>query len=124
MGILGFKKSKKGKTKTVVPEKEAVKSEKSGGSSRANFGLIRKAWLSEKAGDLGRFNQHVFLVQNSANKKEVEREVSRRYGVKVKGVNIIRQPGKAKRVGNVAGRTSGFKKAIVTLKEGEKLEIS
>lgn len=122
MSILNFKKSKK--EKAVLPEKEAVKKEKSGNFSGANFGLIRKAWLSEKAADLGKFNQYIFLVQNSANKKEVEREVGRRYGVKVRGVNIIRQPGKAKRVGNVAGRASGFKKAIVTLKEGEKLEIS
>lgn len=122
MGILNFKKPKK--EKEILPEKEAAKSGKPASFSGANFGLIRKAWLSEKATDLGKFNQYVFLVQNSANKKEVEREVSRRYGVKVAGVNIVRQPGKAKRVGNVAGRTSGFKKAIVTLKKGEKLEIS
>ncbi|KKU99275.1 MAG: 50S ribosomal protein L23 [Candidatus Jorgensenbacteria bacterium GW2011_GWC1_48_8] len=122
MSILNFKKSPP-KADPSQAEKKKVEAPV-GAHGPANFGLIRKAWLSEKAGDLGKFNQYVFLVQNSANKKEVEREVGRRYGVKVKGVNIIREPGKTKRVGNVAGRTSGFKKAIVTLKDGEKLEIS
>ncbi|HXF43901.1 MAG TPA: 50S ribosomal protein L23 [Candidatus Paceibacterota bacterium] len=90
----------------------------------ANFKLIRKAWLSEKAASLGVYNQYVFLVNKSANKNEVGKEVSRRYGVKVASVNIIRQKSKTKRVGNVFGRASGFKKAVVTLAKGEKLEIS
>lgn len=121
MGILNFKKSRA----AAGPPEEKKKIEVPvAAHGPANFGLVRKPWLSEKAGGLGVNNQYVFLVQKSANKKEVEREISRRYGVKVEAVNIIRQPSKAKRIGNIAGRAAGFKKAVVTLKAGEKLEIS
>ncbi len=117
MSILNFKKSPP-KAEKKVTEMPVTK------HGPANFGLIRKPWLSEKAGLAGGDNQYVFLVQKSVNKKEVAREVSRRYGVKVRAVNIIRQPSKAKRVGNIVGRASGFKKAVVTLVKGEKLEIA
>jgi large subunit ribosomal protein L23 len=119
MSIMNFKKSKKSPAPGNVPPAVSV-----GAHSPTNFNLIRKPWLSEKAGNLSANNQYVFLVQKYANKKEVAKEISRRYGVKVEAVNIIRQPGKTKKVGNVFGRASGFKKAIVTIKKGEKLEIT
>jgi len=123
MGLLNFKKPKK----AVAPEakeKTNIESPEIGGRLPVNSALIKRAWLSEKATDLGKFNQYVFLVQQSVGKKEIAKEVSRRWGVKVKGVNIIRKSGKSKRVGNLTGRTAGLKKAVVTLKEGEKLEIT
>lgn len=86
--------------------------------------VLKRSWVSEKAADLGQNNKYVFLVEVTANKNEVKKEISRRYDVRVESVNTIRMQGKRKRFGNRFGRRPRFKKAIVTLKEGQKIEIT
>ena len=86
--------------------------------------VLKRSWVSEKAADLGKNNKYVFLVEVTANKNEVKKEISRRYDVRVESVNTIRMQGKRKRFGNRFGRRPRFKKAIVTLKEGQKIEIA
>ena len=54
----------------------------------------------------------------------IRQEIQKHYNVKIKGVNIIKQSGKIKRFGNRLGRRPAFKKAIVTLMPGEKINIS
>ncbi|KKU90910.1 MAG: 50S ribosomal protein L23 [Candidatus Jorgensenbacteria bacterium GW2011_GWA1_48_11] len=86
--------------------------------------LIRKPWTSEKAHSLHGKNQYVFIVNLHANKPEIKKAVAHRYNVVVRTVNIIRQQGKTKRLGRNLGRRSDFKKAIVTLAAGNKIEIA
>jgi len=85
--------------------------------------LIKQAWVTEKATDLSGLRKYIFIVDGKANKPETKKAIESIYAVKVESVNIINTKGKAKRLGRSLGRTSAFKKAIVTLKEGEKIDI-
>ncbi len=85
---------------------------------------IKKNLVSEKATDLQKNNQYVFLVKEFANKNEVKKEISRKYGVKIRSVNMVSIKGKRKRFMRTLGRKPAVKKAIVTLRPGEKLEIA
>ena len=77
--------------------------------------------LSEK------LNQYGFVVEKSANKLQIKKAIEELYGVTVDSINTIRHGGKAKtrytRSGYLTGRTNSYKKAIVTLKEGEKIDF-
>jgi large subunit ribosomal protein L23 len=85
--------------------------------------LIKQAWITEKAGDLSGLRKYIFIIDKKANKSETKKAIESIYGVKVKSVNIIEIKGKAKRLGRSLGRTSAHKKAIVTLKEGDKIDL-
>ena len=77
--------------------------------------------LSEK------INQYGFIVDEKANRLQIKQAVQELYGVTVNSINTIRYAGKLKsrytRSGFLSGRTNSFKKAIVTLKEGEKIDF-
>ena len=70
-----------------------------------------------------KLRQYSFLVDQKATKHDVARAVTQMFKVTVEGVrtNIVR--GKVKRIGRSIGKRPNFKKAIVTLKEGEKIEL-
>ena len=68
-------------------------------------------------------NKVLFRVARQANKIEIKQAVEEIFKVKVDRVSTINCKGKKKRMGKYEGRRSDWKKAIVTLKEGEKLEI-
>ena len=68
-------------------------------------------------------NKVGFLVRRDANHIEVKRAVEAALNVKVAKVNILNIMGKTKRLGRFSGKRPDWKKAIVTLKEGEKLEL-
>lgn len=82
--------------------------------------LIRteKSTVSEPAG------KYLFLVVNSANKIQIKQAVESLYKVKVKGVNTFISMGKLKKVRYQLGRTPDLKKAVVTLKEGQKIDTA
>jgi large subunit ribosomal protein L23 len=67
--------------------------------------------------------KYLFLVDISANKIQIKRAVEEIYKVKVKDVNTLISAGKLRKVRYQLGKTPDFKKAIVTLKEGQKIEI-
>lgn len=121
-----FKKSKKSDIAPKEPDskEQQKKTEEKAIVCRATVGILKKVGVSEKITDLNKNNQYVFFVQTTTNKDEIKKEVNRRYDVKVEAVNIIRMRGKVKRVGNKFGRRPSFKKAIVTLKPGHKIEIT
>ena len=73
--------------------------------------------LREKSNTVG------FVVHPEANRVQVKQAVESRLKVKVEKVNLMNVRGKMKRLGRFAGRRSDWKKAFVTLKEGEKLEM-
>ncbi|MEK7560966.1 MAG: 50S ribosomal protein L23 [Patescibacteria group bacterium] len=85
--------------------------------------ILLSGHQTEKTADGASFNQYAFVVRTGANKFEVGRAVENRYGVSVQSVAVLNMPGKERRRGRQIGRRPGFKKAIVKLKEGQKIEI-
>ena len=67
-------------------------------------------------------NKYTFKVLKATNKVEVKKAVESFYKVKVIQVNMVNNQGKARTFGRTSGRTQAFKKAIVTLKKGDKIE--
>ncbi|MGH7261599.1 MAG: 50S ribosomal protein L23 [Nitrospiraceae bacterium] len=68
-------------------------------------------------------NQVGFLVRADANRVQIKQAIEALLKVKVERVNVLNVRGKVKRLGRFAGKRSDWKKAIVTLKKGEKLEL-
>ena len=79
--------------------------------------------ISEKAAVLSSSGKYVFDVPVTANKVEIRKAVEALYGVKVQDVNTARGIGKAVQRGRIAGRRNRWKKAIVTLKKGQKIDL-
>lgn len=84
--------------------------------------ILLQPRISEKAGHLTSLNKYVFNVLKKANKVEIKKAVERMYKVRVVRVNVVNNQGKFKTSGRRVGRTSDFRKAIVTLKQGDKIE--
>jgi len=78
--------------------------------------------ISEKAAKLAQIDKYVFKVGRGANKVDVKKAVELAYKVRVLQVNMVTNLGKSRNFGQRAGRTQGFKKAIVTLRKGDKIE--
>ena len=68
-------------------------------------------------------NAYTFKVASDANRLEVKAAVESIWDVKVKKVNTVNQRGKRRRIGRNIGFSSGFKKAIVTLQPGYKIDV-
>jgi large subunit ribosomal protein L23 len=86
--------------------------------------IIETASLTEKSTLLSeKQNKYVFRVRPHANKIQVKQAVERLFQKKVVDVNTCNYAGKEKRVRGPVGRRSHWKKAIVTLAEGEKIEL-
>ena len=83
-------------------------------------GMIR----TEKGANLLPLNKYQFWTDRTANKIEIRKAVEDIYKIKVDGVNTITMRGKMKRVRYAIGRTSDWKKAVVTLKEGNKIDVT
>ncbi|MEO0087357.1 MAG: 50S ribosomal protein L23 [candidate division WOR-3 bacterium] len=84
--------------------------------------IIIRPILSEKALRLREYNQYVFQVAKNANKIDIKRAIEELFKVKVEKVRTMNVRGKPRRMGFFEGRTASWKKAIVTLKEGERIE--
>ncbi|WP_418791420.1 50S ribosomal protein L23 [Phosphitispora sp. TUW77] len=85
--------------------------------------VLKKPIVSERSMGLMEQNKYSFYVEPKANKIEIKHAVEELFKVTVMNVNTMNVKGKAKRVGKHTGRTSNRKKAIVTLKQGDKIEI-
>ena len=68
-------------------------------------------------------NQYLFHVDRRANKIEIKNAIEEIFNVQVTSVRTIRMPGKKKRMGRFEGKRPDWKKAVVTLKEGESIEL-
>ena len=88
------------------------------------YDIIRAPVITEKATAASEHNQVVFRVALDANKREVKAAVEGLFDVKVDAVNTIRMQGKTKRHRGRIGYRSDFKKAIVTLAEGSRIDVS
>ncbi|MDG5800721.1 50S ribosomal protein L23 [Marinilabiliaceae bacterium ANBcel2] len=90
--------------------------------------IIIKPLVTEKMTEQGEtLNQYGFVVRRDANKIEIRKAVEAMYDVQVTSVNTMRYPGKTKsrytKSGILSGKTSAFKKAIVKLAEGDKIDF-
>jgi large subunit ribosomal protein L23 len=88
------------------------------------YDIVRAPVITEKATNVSEHNQVVFRVPLVATKREVKAAVEELFSVKVKAVNTIRVQGKLKRFRNRIGRRSDYKKAIVTLGEGQRIDVT
>jgi len=80
--------------------------------------------ITEKSTILSEHNQVIFEVPLSATKKDIKEAVEKLFSVSVTAVNTLRMKGKTKRFRGVPGRRKDVKKAIVTLKDGDMIDIS
>ncbi len=85
--------------------------------------IIKSLLKTEKSALYEPQRKYLFLVSKVANKIQIRKAVEELYKVKVTNVNTFIAPGKLKRVRYQYGRTPDIKKAVVTLKEGQKIEI-
>jgi len=88
------------------------------------YEIIKGPWITEKSTDLGeKHNKYVFKVNCNANKIEIRNAIEKIFSVKTEKVNTVKLQGKKKRVRLVEGKTPDWKKAVITLKEGNKIEF-
>lgn len=86
--------------------------------------LIKKPHITEKGTFLKDQNKYIFDVSKNANKSEIKKEIKNIYGVDAIKINIVNIPVKAKRFKNIVYRKKSFhKKAIITLKDGQKIDL-
>lgn len=129
MGILDrFKKEEKGKKKEKKQQKETSTKTKKVEKSKARkdsgaYRVLSYPLVSEKATYLGEENKYVFIVSNNATKEDIKRAIKDVYGIKPLKVRTINVSGKNRRYGRVTGSTTDYKKAIITLPEGETIQI-
>lgn len=91
---------------------------------RSVYDVVRRPIISEKSTALAEVgNRYVFEVATVANKQEIKDAVQRLFNVKVREVRTLIVHGKVKRVGRFETKKSNWKKAIVTLGEGQKIDF-
>jgi large subunit ribosomal protein L23 len=92
--------------------------------SREAQDIILRPILTEKLTELRETQRKVgMMVRPDANKVEIKKAAEQALKVKIEKVNVLNVMGKTRRIGRMAGKKPDWKKAIVTIKAGEKLEI-
>ena len=85
--------------------------------------IIIKPVITEKSSTLTEYNKYTFEVHRSANKIQIRQAIEQIFKVKVLSVNTMNVPAKPKRMGAFIGKTRSWKKAIVALAEGQRIEF-
>ncbi len=85
--------------------------------------IIIKPVVTEKSVDLMQENKYCFKVAKDANKIEIKNAIEEIFKVTVVNVNTVNVHGKMKRMGRTQGVTASWKKAVVTLREGDSIEV-
>ena len=112
-------KVKKEKPKAAGVKKHKIEKKEFSSAWRA----LQHPLVTEKSTNLSvNYNQYVFKVDKSTNKNQVRQAIQDLYGVKVERVNILKVRPKEKKVGRYVGHTAGYKKAMVLLAAGEKID--
>jgi large subunit ribosomal protein L23 len=88
------------------------------------YDVIVSPVITEKSTNASEHNQVVFNVAPTATKPEIKSAVEKLFGVKVDKVNTLVRKGKVKRFRGITGRQSDVKKAVVTLKDGETIDVT
>jgi large subunit ribosomal protein L23 len=85
--------------------------------------FLEKPIITEKAMGESAFGRYTFKVSNNASKPEIKKEVENIFKVEVLKVNIMNYSGKKRVRGRTKGKTSSWKKAVITLKKGDKIDL-
>ena len=93
-------------------------------SAEKHYDIIRSPVITEKSTLLSEHNQVMFNVAKTATKPEIKAAVEALFEVKVSAVNTLNRKGKTKRFRGIAGRQSDVKKAIVTLEDGQSIDVT
>lgn len=88
------------------------------------YDIIKALLRTEKSTLYEPQSKYLFLVEKRANKVQIKTAVEQIYKVKVQDVNTSIYPGKLKRVRHQLGKTPDFKRAVVTLREGQKIQTT
>jgi len=88
------------------------------------YDIVMYPIVTEKSTNLGANNQYVFRVAKNATKPEIKNAIEALFKVSVTGVNTLIHKGKTKRFKGRLGQRSDIKKAIVTLKQGDTIDIA
>ncbi len=87
------------------------------------YKVLVKPLVTEKSAIAASKNKYSFVVVRSANKNQIKTAIEEVYGVKPASINVANIEGRRVRFGRSMGRRQDYKKAIVTLKEGEKIDL-
>lgn len=90
--------------------------------------VIKKPVITEKYTELGeKLNQYAFIVDKRATKPQIKQEIEHLYNISIEEIRTMIYPGKTKvrytKRNFISGRTGSFKKAVVTLKEGDTIDF-
>ncbi len=134
-----FKKKRKEKIKKEAKPAPRVKKEKEIKEKKSDtitslqakrkeiieeaYHILKIPHVTEKATNLNQRNQYIFRVWPKANKTNIKKTIKNLYGVDVLSVKIINTPPKKRRLGRISGWRKGYKKAIVKIKEGQKIDV-
>jgi len=88
------------------------------------YDVILMPVITEKATIASEHNQVIFKVRREATKPQIKEAVEKLFGVKVKAVNTLNRKGKVKRFKGKLGTQKDIKKAIVTLEEGQSIDVT
>jgi large subunit ribosomal protein L23 len=88
-----------------------------------SYEVLRRPVVTEKNTAAAGHNKYTFEVAMNANKLQIGSAVERAFNVKVAAVNVMVVPGKMRRTGRQRGMTASWKKAVVTLEPGNKIEL-
>jgi len=87
------------------------------------YEVLRRPLVTEKGTHLQEKNKYLFEVAINANKPQVKQAIEKAFNVSVKSVNLMTVVGKKKRYGRAITKRPDWKKAVVTLKEGDSIQI-
>lgn len=103
---------------------EAKKQEKLSIRAGESFNIVKAPCITEKASFLAEKNFYTFKIDKRSNKIQVKDFIEKRYNVEVDLVRIINTPKKPKKRGLIKGFKSGYKKAVVKVKEGQQIDLT
>lgn len=87
------------------------------------YQVLKRPIITEKNTILSSQGKYSFEIAKEASKQQVQEAVEKMFKVSVIGVNVITVPGKMRRVGKSRGMTSPWRKAVVTLQPGQRIEL-
>ncbi len=115
--------AKKEATKPEVKKPATKPAEDLKGTTAQSYAVILHPMITEKSAVLASVGKYVFAVSATTNKVEIKKAVRTLYGVEPVAVNIVKMQGKKVNFRRQKGKRKDWKKAIVTLKEGQTIEV-
>src|SRR3990172_13033489 len=110
------------KKKTERKEKE-IQSQEPATHSAVAYKILVTPWITEAATAAMELNKYIFKVDPKSTKTQIKKAIEDLYKVKVVSVNTVKIARKARNYGRTPGWKAGFKKAVVTVKKGDKIEF-